>query len=1178
VKKLAKTIMAQLPRRRRRMWKYVSPQRRRNSLILLALLLTMLYAWWHFTRAGRIRREAKKALESLTGCDVDVVSASFSLFEGVRLNQVRMRIRDDDSPQPFFKADQVVLKHRPWSLLFHARLEPTEIHCIDFVLTQERDKKTGKTNFERMLELVGSRDVIGDKPIPLPRITLTDGILRSFVREGGLRIPTYQEPMTCTLTPVSPTEYELAIAETRQGKKQVDWARLRFDVVDKTICDMAGTPSNPLIRVLPGPYHEWIRRYHLQGEFRTIPGPNTNHDKGMYEIELEDFSLKLPPSEGGMTLSGGRGTLLFSRDGVVLKDITGRVNEAGGAAFSLSGHYRGYKKQSPFEVEIVIHDVALPDKVAGATKKVVGSLHRQFKPHGKADLKLAYQRDKNGKQICEGVVRPKGASMTYEKFPLPVSDVRGSIYFDQDGVNRFDLTAERDKASYTINGTLRHDKGFTAFDVRVAGVGVLFDSDLRDALPGQFQSLWERLSPTGRADIDVHVFRDRPEGDHDVEVDMIFKGFAAVRYKDFPYPLENLSGQVLYRDNTVTISHLQSRRGAMRCKLKGTITDIDNGDRRVDLTIAASRVPLDEALFGALNERTRKLIVSLSPRGQASRVDVTVHQAAGKPLEYTATATLRDVSFCYEKFPYKVSDAAGRLVIDCRRILIQGVKGRHGGASVQLDGRVGTAKDQLTYDLTLDATAVPMDKDFAQALPKNVRKIWANLNPAGLADMNLRLIWPPKTKTSTPDFRLLLNARNMQIRYKEFPYTFRGVTGKALVTPGRVELIDMHAAHGKMTAAIGGVITTDQAGCDVEMKISAKNLPVDEELLAAIPPDILPLAKRVKPGGYCDMEIDKFTFKRAAAASQPASRTATQPGEADKTVPVQWNADGKLAFRDVSLDFGFGPRVLTGSITGQAGQNGQKLGIDALVKLKTLALKHRNIIDVQGRLTKHPAGDVLQIDGITGKAHGGRVAGTATIRMGKQVHYGMSLAVDNIDMAELVNADQPDRTKWSKVSGRLAGRLDLSVTAGPKPDRQAIGSLTISRAKMYKLPVILGLLNVIYLTVPGESAFNSGVIKYHLKNDTLLFREIFLTGNTLSVLGSGTLNMKTDALKLTFLTAPPGKLPRLSGVTDDVLRALSKELVEIRVKGTLKEPEMETVNLRSIHRIIRRLFTPGPGG
>jgi len=131
---------------------------------------------------------------------------------------------------------------------------------------------------------------------------------------------------------------------------------------------------------------------------------------------------------------------------------------------------------------------------------------------------------------------------------------------------------------------------------------------------------------------------------------------------------------------------------------------------------------------------------------------------------------------------------------------------------------------------------------------------------------------------------------------------------------------------------------------------------------------------------------------------------------------------------------------------------------------------------------------------------------------------------------------------------------------------------------MFQVPVVLGLLNVIYLSVPGDSAFNSGFVKYHLRNDKLRFNEIFLTGSTLSILGAGSLDLKNDDLKLTFLTGPPGKMPRLSELAEDILRAFSKELVEIRVTGTTKNPKMESVTLRSLRRIILRLMPPPEDG
>ena len=171
----------------------------------------------------------------------------------------------------------------------------------------------------------------------------------------------------------------------------------------------------------------------------------------------------------------------------------------------------------------------------------------------------------------------------------------------------------------------------------------------------------------------------------------------------------------------------------------------------------------------------------------------------------------------------------------------------------------------------------------------------------------------------------MLTAKDMQFRYKRFPYTFRRVTGRVVVTPGQVKLETLQSRHGKMTASISGTLRLSETGDDGRLRIVARNLPIDKELLAAIPADILPLAKRFRPGGLCDADIQEFTFtrRRAQAALEPPTISETLAEKAEKAKKpapepdvVDFTARGAVTFHGVTLDFGFGPRVLTGSIEG----------------------------------------------------------------------------------------------------------------------------------------------------------------------------------------------------------------------------------------------------------------------
>ncbi|RKY25803.1 MAG: hypothetical protein DRP83_05670 [Planctomycetota bacterium] len=1205
--KKLRQLSARLPQRRRRMWKYVSPERRRRGLFVLALLLTLLYAGWFFTNDNFIRREAIKALEKLTAGDVDVHSAEFSLFEGISLYKVQVRLRDSSSPRPFFSARRVVLKHNPLSLFLKGQLEITEIHCIGPELNIEYDKLAGVSNAERLFRQISQSHSLSDTgPGPLPSVYLIDGILRPIVKDGQRYETLGGDPARwrwkCSLIPVSSHDIKVTLKRepgpaakpakpSKPAKptakpaevRDILWARLELDTATGTIRTLEGAATEELFHLLPPKYQEWIDRYSPKGEFRMLEGKNTNPQQGMYEIELEDFSLKLPPEEGGLSLANVEGRLLFNRSGVRMEKISGRLVEAGRAAFSLNGTYQGYGKESPFSLDVKITDLRLPKRATGNLAKIVDSLRKRFQPRGSANVSLHYQRDASGQASGAGELTLNNVSMVADFFPLPMSNVSGLVKFTPSGMGSLDLKAQRGLRRFRVTGTVEKGAGYQRYDLNVDGQNVSLDQALYQALPkDRHRKVWDMTSPAGRVNGRFRMVDPGKEAKNIYELDIYMKGDARMSCKWFPYPLGNLFGEVHYRLGRVTIPEILSQAGGALCKIKGTIDRADKSSPGAQLAITAARVPLDKTLRQALAGQARKLFDALSPSGMLGRVSATINRSSktGK-VDYKIDASLRDVAFKYEKFPYQVSDAAGELQITPRSVEIKNLRGKHSQADISVDGKIILTQPELRFDLTCRGENVQLGREFIDALPAKLREVWQSLAPAGQADMSVELKTPEDSGEMA--YRLVVDAKapGVTIRFKDFPYTFQGVTGRLEASPGRVVLSDAQLLHDKMSAKLSGEVRISKARDEATLKISAKEIPFDEEFLAALPAEILPLSKWFKPSGRCNAEIEKLTFRREKPAT-PAPGKATQA----RPATVSWSIDGALGFRDVLLDIGFGPRKLTGTIDGKAAVSpAGGLSVDADIALTRLELRKHLISAIQGRLIKGPASKVFRLNNIVARAHGGRLAGDATIHLSEPVKYRLQASVENIDIEKLFHAGKkpgqaPDKKKMP-INGRLAGQIFLEATGGKTPTRQAVGELEISRGHMYKMPVILGLLNVIYLSVPGDSAFNSGFVQYHLKNDTLLLREIYLTGEPehgvskgISVLGSGRMNMKTDQLNLTFLTGPPGKLPRLDNIVTELLQALSKELVEIRVTGTLDKPVMTTHHLRSLETIIRRILAP----
>ncbi|MBN1942328.1 MAG: hypothetical protein JW849_03440 [Phycisphaerae bacterium] len=1182
MKRIARAILAHPPRRRRRMWKYVSPRRRRVGLLLLALLLALVYAGWYFTRSSHIRREAKRALEALTGADVDVDDASFRLFEGIRLFHVRVRMRDDD--EHFFTAEEVLLKHKPASLVFQRRIEPTEIVCLRPMVNLEYEEND--SNAERLFRLASSRPREGEnRSIPLPRIVLKDGLLRSRVRREGRVGPVVEEQFTAVLQPKEGRKYEVTVQGPRRGGGEtVEWARLVLDAETGTIRPISGSATERWFVHMPPEYRTWIDRYDFRGEFTLLEGEGTDPQQGRYEIALEDFSMKLPESEGNLTLSEVRGRLRFTKTYVEMHQITGRVEEAGRAVFTLNGRYDGYAKDSPFQARIDIRGVRFPDEIRGPLAKIVATVRREFRPDGKADVSMTFRRDEQGQNHCDGQLKPRDAKMTYRRFPLPVDHVRGAVHFTRRGADRVSLTARRGAATFTIDGELRRDQEHrkTLYDVRVSGKNVPLDAAVRNALPEQYHKVWNALHPSGTCDVDVHVVKNEPLVNATVDVDFHMKGFTGVTFDAFAYPLKNLFGEVTLRGKDVTILEARSRDGRMTVHAEGTVRGLTTKDLAIDLNVRAARVPMDKTLLGAVKGNLRSRLKELQPGGEIRRLTAHVTKQGSQPVDYDILADLEDASFCYKQFPYAVRNAAGEVQITPPQAVLRDVQGAHGEAKVTISGTIDLQNHdarQPGYDLAIQADDVTLGREFHEALPPKLREVWKSLSPAGRADFDATL---RSTGDDTPlEYRVAVETKDASLRYEDFPYTFRHVAGRAVVTPGVVNIEKMQSRQGEMQADVSGVIRhTPDGARDVTLHVSAQNLPIDKEFLAAVPKEVVPLIERIAPGGKVDAELKTLHIRRPPNAS-------TQPGATNPPTSapsaVAWNAEGNVTFRDLVLDIGFGPKKMTGRIVGKAGQEGRKkLALDARAELSRLAFKHHEIIDLKGRLIKRAESDTLQVNNISGRAYDGKIDGELTIRLKEPLHYELSASVWNVDLGKFVNANQPDPKKWANLNGLLSGRLSMEAAGGKRPTRQITGELILSRGRLFELPVFLGLVNVVYLQLPGESAFNRGFVNYHLKNDILRFSEIYLTGwdrqtnmgKGISILGSGTLNVKNEKLDLTFLTGPPGDLPRLGEITEDLLEALSRSLVEVRVTGTLKKPKMDTVPLSPLATIIRRLLEP----
>jgi len=513
--------------------------------------------------------------------------------------------------------------------------------------------------------------------------------------------------------------------------------------------------------------------------------------------------------------------------------------------------------------------------------------------------------------------------------------------------------------------------------------------------------------------------------------------------------------------------------------------------------------------------------------------------------------------------------------------------GRHGKATVSMSGDASIERGRQTLDLKLDATGLELDGALRKALPRTARGKWDLLKPSGVADVAMTL----KTSIGQPaatgtaihgtDYHLTIRPRNVSTLYKHFPYPLTNVSGLVTVVPGRMTLKGVRGLAGRATVALDGEVVDTPAGERGSLVVHTAPVRIDERLLAAMPVGLVEML-RLQPGGTAKLDLKQLVIRRdAPPATQPTTRPA---GAAATGTNIAWSWDGVITLRDAVMDLGFGGREITGKIEGAMGSEGpaEALYARAKIDLDRIVVNGRRLLNVTGALNKLARSPTLRVDDLSGRVDRDgrrvrsdeqRVAGFAEYRFAKSPRYGVRVSVSKVSLNEFLNAGVKDPAKRHDIRGMLTGTLQMVAAPGDRASRRATGKLHISDARIVRLPVMMGLLHVVYLSLPSDSAFHTADMEYTLRGDEMIFREIHLQGSAMSMLGAGRMNMKTKKLRLTFLTGPPHKLPRLVGLTE-FLEGVSTGLMTVHVTGTLDKPKTRTEPLGRVDKALREIFNP----
>jgi hypothetical protein len=806
----------------------------------------------------------------------------------------------------------------------------------------------------------------------------------------------------------------------------------------------------------------------------------------------------------------------------------------------------------------------------------------RYRPWGRIDIDL--EASGNLSQLNEstlaGKVYCKDVAFCDYKFPYPIEHLIGQIDFTQNSVALNNLAGKHGDVELFFNGWSRDFGPNWKYQIRITSDSMALDNDLYSALSTKKKEFWSAFSPTGFVAIDYRLSR-QSQTNKDKKLAVELCGTEAV-YKNFPYPLKNLTGKLSFEHDRVIFSDVVSQVNNRKITVNGELTTPSTNRPIYDISIEVNNIPLDSTLEAALSDRQRDLYNQIHPVGLADGL-VKVSAQDSVPASITADLSFKNASLKSDQFPLPVSDISARAVFTPDLITVEDFTGRYAQSLVSLTGRIwpGQKDQQSRYRLSLNFQDAQLNDDLFNLLPKSLKNIVSELKPEGKVNLSADL--NKESLTEPSDYRITVDCLGDSATFPQFPYPLKDITGTLMIDQNSITLKDITAtpADTVLTAAetstikLNGQITlADNAFTSTLLQLSATDICFDERLSLALPKGIQPLYDGLSPVGRFDLDFGNIQFSR--------QNDGQKQMDFDGAVILK-NCGFKISDATTEWDAVLKTKGLYKTADGFS--NGQ-----AVLLADNLSIKGKFFTSLKAALHYDPNLRNWCTENLTADCYGGKVTGkfefkqptkqvqnslSSSSRLTSTGEYLLQIGFHNIDLKQFLSTTRRKKTADNgHTSGKMNGSLSLSGRLDDSSSRIGTLRLAISDMRVGKLSPLAKLLQVLKLTEPKDFAFDRMFLDSYIKQNSLFVKKLDLSGQAVAFYGSGSMNLQTRNVNL-VLTA---RGPRLATADPSVLGSLTEGLgqavVRMEVTGDFYDPQVTTRTLPVIQDSLRILGTP----
>jgi hypothetical protein len=326
-----------------------------------------------------------------------------------------------------------------------------------------------------------------------------------------------------------------------------------------------------------------------------------------------------------------------------------------------------------------------------------------------------------------------------------------------------------------------------------------------------------------------------------------------------PFSLSDLQARLDLNNDGFELTNLRARNGpatleVRRCRGGFSATS------PMYLEVVGKRIALDHNLVRVLPEPVRKQWYKYLPEGE---IDIDSLRLVFDGVKWTPDVTINclNVSFLCDKFPYRLDRATGRLKFNDQKLTAE-LTAYSGARPIRLNADIARPGPNFTGWIEARGDNIPLDEKLLAALNDINRPVLRSLNPQGTFNFFMRS-WRDDPTRMEMHQHLRVSVNRCAINYEHFPYPLGNICGTLEMTDGQWTVgksesggLELQGTNDTGFVTCNGSFGPGPQGKQLHLVFTGDNVPLEEELRDALPPNMGRLWNSLKPRGAADLNVE----------------------------------------------------------------------------------------------------------------------------------------------------------------------------------------------------------------------------------------------------------------------------------------------------------------------------------